>query len=777
DKLDLKRDLSRNPLFDTMFVLQNTDTTEDVIENLKFIPYQFENKIAKLDLALNATETNNGIGFTLEYRTKLFKKETIERMAEHFIQVISQVVNEPEVVLADISMVNEEELHKLLYDFNNTEVEYPKNKNIAQMFEDQVDRIPDQTAIVFEDHILTYLELNEKSNQLARKLRKKGVQPEKIIGIIVERSLEMSIGILAILKAGGAYLPIDSEYPKDRIHYMLKDSNIDLLLTQQHLREQIEFAGKVIELDDAELYTGDTSNLETLNELNDLAYIIYTSGTTGKPKGVMIEHGSIANTIHWWKNEYQMDSTDHFLLLNSFGFDAFVVVFFGPLASGAQLVFTQGESAKEPAAIKNYIKSKAITYLSCVPSLYTGILECLTAKAASSLKVVILGGEKINPKLIDMSKKLNEDLELVNEYGPTENSVISTVCRNLKIGSQITIGKPIANTHVYILDRKNQLVPVGVTGELCLSGYGLARGYLNQLELTSEKFVLNQYTNERMYKTGDLARWLPDGNIEFLGRVDHQVKIRGFRIELGEIESKLLDHVLIKDVVVVDRVDANENKYLAAYIVSDEKLSVLELREYLGKELPDYMIPSYFIKLDQIPLTPNGKIDKKALPKPDDSIKTGREYVAPRNEIEEKLIGIWSEVLVVENIGINDNFFELGGHSLKATSFVAKAFKEFNVELPLSIVFKTPILKELAEYIRGEEKTIYASIEPVDEKEYKSVYPVSSAQKRLFILNQFESDSTNYNMPGIMYIEGNLDEEHFKETFHKLAQRHEAFRT
>ncbi len=704
DKLSITRDLSRNPLFDVMFVMQNMDAGEIQIEGLKFKPYEIDNKIAKFDMTITAVESGKTIGLTLNYCTKLFNKVTIERLYKHLYNILKAIARDINIKLSDIEMLTEDERHQLLVDFNDTKTQYPNNKMIPELFEEQAARTPDSIAVVYQSKQLTYSELNEKANQLAGALQEKGVKPESIVGLMVDRSLDMIVSIMAILKAGGAYLPIDPEYPQERIEYMLEDSGAQLLITDKQLQEGTTYKTDIILLEDNKLYTGDYSNLETTVKPNNLAYVIYTSGTTGKPKGVMIEHMSMSDTIQWRKNEYSLGITDKVLQLFSYAFDGFVTSFFTPIVSGATVVIASSDEAKDPIAIKKYISRVGITHFISVPSLYQAIIEGASKNELSSLRIVTLAGENITENLVRMSKELSEEIELVNEYGPTENTVASTIARNLQCNTKVTIGKPIANAKVYILDKHNNLLPAGVAGELCVSGKGLARGYLNRIELTTEKFVDNSFEMEtKMYKTGDLARWLPDGNIEFLGRIDNQVKIRGFRIELGEIESKLLSHTEIKEAIVIDKEDSNNNKYLCAYIAVEREQTVAELREYLLKELPEYMIPAYFIQLDKLPLTANGKVDRKALPEPDGSITTGAEYVAPRNEIEEKLVSIWSEVLGIEKIGINDNFFELGGHSLKAMNVTSKIKKAIGIDIPLKELFTTPTIKRLSEYISNNE--------------------------------------------------------------------------
>ncbi|MDP4147694.1 MAG: amino acid adenylation domain-containing protein, partial [Bacillota bacterium] len=489
-----------------------------------------------------------------------------------------------------------------------------------------------------EEKGLSYRELNNRANQLARVLREKGVGPDKIVGIMVERSLEMIVGIMGILKAGGAYLPIDPEYPKERIEYMLEDSMADILLTQTHLLDKVEFRGEIVHIDREDLYVGDNSNLKKTNKSSNLAYVIYTSGTTGKPKGVMLAHKGILNLKEVFKSEFSITQKN----IGQFAticFDASVWEIFMSLFSGSTLKIIPNYVIRSNDKFEYYLNNENINIIT-LPPIYASNID---SNKIHNLEIIITAGSSTNS---DLANKWNSAYTRrhFNAYGPTEATICATMYnsrnRNVYTGD-ISIGKPISNTRLYIVDKNNKLQPLGVPGELCISGEGLAIGYLNRPELTEEKFIANPYEpGEKMYKTGDLARWLPDGNIEFIGRMDHQVKIRGYRIELGEIESQLLKHEEIKEAVVIDREDTEGNKYLCAYVVSNKEITVTELREHLAKELPDYMIPAYFIQLENIPLTPNGKIDRKALPEPEGEINTGVEYAAPRNEVEEKIVKV-----------------------------------------------------------------------------------------------------------------------------------------
>jgi amino acid adenylation domain-containing protein len=527
---------------------------------------------------------------------------------------------------------------------------------------------------------------------------------------------------------------------------------------------------------------------------SNLAYVIYTSGSTGKPKGVMIEHGSIFNTIYWRRREYNFNSKDRALQLIAFTFDAFVVSFVTPLVSGASLVQLSNDEIKNIARIKEIIVTMGITYFNSVPTLFRSLIEITKEEEFTYMKMVSLGGEKFQTDIVSKSKQLNPLLEIINDYGPTESSVQCTIYRDIKANGMIPIGKPIANTTIYILDKNKKLLPPSIPGELTISGIGLARGYLNNPELTCDKFINFHHPSFilkgsprqglhhlKLYRTGDLARWLSDGNIEFIGRIDHQIKIRGYRIELGEIENQLLKHPEINKAVVIFKEDSCGDKYLAAYFVSDKELSNTDLAEHLAKNLPAYMVPSHFVRMEKIPLTSNGKIDRKALPEPDLNITDN--YIAPGNEIEIKLVEIWSEVLtrdglnasqLLSRIGIDDNFFQLGGHSLKATVLVSKIHKVFNVNIPLVEIFKAPTIRTLAHIIASSREIQFIDLSPVEEKDF---YELTFNQKRLWLIHQIEPGSSAFNMPGRILLAHSVLDEWIENTLSELFNRHESFRT
>ncbi|PFZ81315.1 non-ribosomal peptide synthetase, partial [Bacillus pseudomycoides] len=510
---------------------------------------------------------------------------------------------------------------------------------------------------------------------------------------MAERSLEMIIGILGILKSGGAYVPIDPEYPEERIQYMLKDSKAQLLLLQHHLQDRIPFEGKLVNLNDEASYHKDGSNLKSIVASNQLAYVIYTSGTTGKPKGVMVEHHGLCNLKSVMYDTLQMNEQDKVVQFASLSFDASIWEIFTSLFFGATLYIPSKSVILDYHLFNHFMNENKIT-TALLPPAYATYLE---PNQIPALKKLVTGGSASSFQLVEMWK---DKALYVNAYGPTEDSIITTMwsdSNKLANNNCIPIGCPIHNHQVYIMDKGGQLLPIGVAGELCIAGSGVARGYLNRPGLTKEKFVENPFNpGEKMYKTGDLARWLPDGNIEYLGRMDHQVKIRGYRIETGEVETALLEIELIQEAIIIAKEDKDGLKQLCAYYVGDDSLTVGKLRSELSKELPNYMIPSYFVKLTQMPLTPNGKVDRKALLELEGNLQTGTEYEAPRTVIEVQLAEIWKEVLGLKQVGVKDNFFDIGGHSLRATILISKIHKEMNVSISLREIFRFPTLQQMA---------------------------------------------------------------------------------
>ncbi len=731
--LDLERDVSQNPLFDVMFSLLSQESKAVMkIPELTHQEYPLQPRTAQFDLSWSFFEDSNNLRLIIQYEPELFREEAIARMSGHFLQIIQQVVKNPHCELSQINLLTSEERNQLLIEWNNTEVAYPLNKCLHQLFEDQVERSPNAVAVIFKDQQWTYKQLNEKANQLAHYLQTKGVKPEVLVGIFIERSIEMLVGLLGILKAGGAYVPLDPSYPSDRLTYMLSDAAVPILLTQQSLVDSLlANQAEVVCLDSDWHVIANYSqhNLVSLVTSENLAYVIYTSGSTGKPKGVMNIHQGICNNLLRTMDAYPTTIGDCILHIGLLSFDVSVWEIFWCLTSGSTLVVAKPEGHKDIAYLINLIAKQQVTQVFFVPSMLRFFLQQPNLESCRCLKRVFCGGEALS---YELNQQFFEhfNCELHNLYGPTETAVDVALwqCQPRSNDQIIPIGRPIANTQIYILDQYLQPVPVGIAGELHIGGVQLARGYLNQPELTAQKFISNLFGQGRLYKTGDLARYLSDGNTEYLGRIDHQIKLRGLRIELGEIESVLDTHPQIEQTVVVLRGDTAENQRLVAYVVSkDNLLTPSELPRFLKEKLPLYMIPSVFVILSDLPLNPNGKIDYKKLPLPDEASIVESAYLAPRNQTESILANIWQQVLQVSKIGVYDNFFDLGGHSLHAMNLMALIYQDIEIEIPLSMIYEKPTLAELSEYI------IYAQEMNIQPKERAYVVFNKQREKAAFL--------------------------------------------
>nr|AAF17280.1 NosC [Nostoc sp. GSV224] len=719
EALQPHRDLSHTPLFQVMFALQNVPLSEVELPGLSVTPLMAESITAKFDLTLLMQNTGNGLVGVWEYNTDLFDASTIKRMSGHFVTLLEGIVANPEQQISQLPLLTQIEQHQLLVEWNDTGVDYPQDLCIYQLFEEQVDSTPDAVALEFENKQLTYQQLNSRANQLAHYLKSLGVSADVLVGICVERSIEMVVGLLGILKAGGAYVPIDPNYPQERIRFMLQDCGAKVLLTHSQLKlgagdwgsgtgnkETFPQSPSILYLDRDNFANQSTENPSRQSQPDDLAYVIYTSGSTGKPKGVQLPHRGLSNYLHWAKDYYAVAQGQGTPVQSSLSFDATITSLYLPLICGRTTILVREK--QELQLLADIVKQN--NHLSLV-KITPSHLEILNQQIEpdtmpNRVNAFVLGGEALHANQIIPWLTHAPDTRLINEYGPTEAVVgccVYEATGKRDLAGDLLIGQPIANVRIYILDNQNQLLPVGIPGELCIAGAGLARGYLNRPELTAEKFIeLDLFgKKERIYKTGDLARWLPDGNLEYLGRIDNQIKIRGFRIELGEIEALLNQHDDVQASVVTAREDTPGDKRLIAYVVPHQHCTptINELRQFLKAKLPDYMVPNAFVMLESMPLTPNGKVDRRALPAPDLHSEGTEKYVAPRTPIEEILAQIWSQVLKVEQVGIHDNFFELGGHSLLATQVVSRIRDRFKVQLPLHELFNAPTIVELAPLI------------------------------------------------------------------------------
>lgn len=713
EELKPERELSRNPLFQVMLSFHNMTNESVVLSGIDVEQLDISIESSKFDLSFFLLLEDDGIEVNVQYNTDLFDESTIDRMSGHFLTLLDGIIKKTDNRLSDLSLLSDNERHQMLVDWNNTATDYPADLCVHQLFESQAALTPDATAVIFDDKKISFARLNELANQLARYLQDQGLGPEALIGICVERSLEMVVGVLGVLKAGCAYVPLDPTYPQERLLYMLDDCSANILITQQNLLGKfITFEGITVCVD------RDISKIQLYGKENpecnicpsNLAYVIYTSGSTGKPKGVMIEHHSVMALIDWAGAQFDMEIRKGVLASTSLCFDLSVFELFLPLLKGGTVILVESVLKLSSQSV-----NKEISLINTVPSAMAALLEL--DQVPSSARILILAGEFLKQSLVDKIYAHTAIEKVLDLYGPTEDTVYSTCAARIPNGIN-NIGRPIANTQVYILDRALNPVPIGVAGELYIGGAGLARGYLNQPELTKKKFIRSPFSDDlhlRLYKTGDLARYLVDGSIEYLGRIDHQVKIRGYRIELGEIEAVLSRCPGVREAVVVALEDISGSKRLVSYIVTEgqDSCETEELCMYLKQYLPEYMLPSTFVTLKKLPLTPNGKIDRKALPVPEHARSDSSEaYVPPGNSTEEKLAAIWAEVLKLDHVGINDNFFKLGGHSLLATQVIARANKVLQLEIPLRLLFESPTIAGLAKTIIGLGDKLAASEQP-----------------------------------------------------------------
>lgn len=699
EELQPERHLTHSPLFQVGFAFYNAPRTELRLSNLTLSSQPIDNGTAKLDLTLSFKESEVGLTGCLEYKKELYDASTITRMLAHLLTLLEGIVANPQQRLGELPLLTAAERHQLLCEWNNTQTDYPADVCVHQLFEAQVERTPEAIALIFNDSTITYQELNVQANQLANYLRWLGIRPEMRVGVYIERSPLTIVSILAILKAGGVYVPLDPGYPKERLTFMMEDARLSVLLTQQSLDIEPGERTTLVHLDQAWKIIAqhsDTNPTQVVTSDN-LAYIIYTSGSTGKPKGVLLEHRGLCNLATSQIQAFNVQPDSRVLQFASLSFDASISEIFMVLVAGATLCLATTDDLMPGRNLLRLLRDRAITTLTLPPS----VLAVLPAEELPHLQTIIVAGEACSADLV---ARWAAGRRFFNAYGPTETTVCATIGECSDTQNQPSIGRAIANTQVYILDPHLQPVPIGVPGELYIGGIGLARGYLNRPDLTNEKFIANPFTQdlqERLYKTGDLARYLPDGNIEFLGRIDHQVKIRGFRIELGEIETRLRQHPDILTCVVTAYED-NSGKRLVAYIVPQNNIIVnqQELKDYLKKHLPDYMVPSALMILETLPLTPNGKVDRKALPTPDRSLNP-ETFVTPRDSLELELAQIWEEVLNLRPIGVTDNFFDIGGHSLLAVRLMALIQQQFGRELPLSTLFQGGTIEKLAIILRS----------------------------------------------------------------------------
>ena len=729
EELQPERDMSRNPLFQVVFALQNVLVEAPALPGLTVSPVEVHNGTAKFDLTLELWERPEGFCGRLEYDTGLFDATTISRLLGNFQTLLEGIVANPDQCLVDLPVLGEAERRRLLVEWNDTEVEYSRDRCIHELFEAQVERTPDAVAVIFEGQHLTYRELNRRANQLAHYLRELGVGPGVLVGLCVERSLEMVVGILGVLKAGGAYVPLDPAYPRERLAFMLHDAQVVALLTQERLVEHLPPQEVPVLCLDTEWKTiSPKSEKNPVSGVrpDDLAYVIYTSGSTGRPKGVTIAHANISPLLHWGYENLGLSTADRVIQYLSYCFDWSVWEIFITLTSGASLFVIPRHKALDPEEALDFIAENGITVLHGTPTQFQALIAL--EQGLETIEYACIGAEKLPHDLVNRCHDLlDTDCRIFNMYGPTETAIIATILEidRSDIGkyrdlASVPIGEPISNTRCHILDQRGNLQPIGVPGELHIAGDGLARGYLSRPELTAEKFAPDPFNSRaRVYRTGDLVKWLPDGNIEFLGRIDHQVKVRGFRIELGEVEAILDQHPAVQQVVVLVLEDRPGEKRLVAYFVParGQAPTVGGLRHFLREKLPDYMVPSAFVTLEALPLMPNGKVDRRALPAPGVA-RSEREgaFVVPRTPVEKELAHTWGDILGIKQVGINDNFFDLGGHSLLATQVISRIRDAFHLEMPIRNLFEAATVADLATVIERK------LIEQVDDEKLAQIW-------------------------------------------------------
>ena len=780
DELKIERDLSRNPLFDTMFVFQKL---EDPIFEMPGFTIKRENgrlNSARFEMTLSAAESETRILLSLAFAADLFRRDTIERFARYFKNIVSHILADTRVAIADIEMMSEKEKHQLLFEFNETALDFPVEETILSLFEKQVQKTPGNTAVIFENNRVSYLQLNAFAETIAQKIHEKLPYGNHIVGLLFKPGPAMMAAILGIWKAGCAYVPLSPAAPAERNLYILTDCNAALLLVHHELKHKTYSDEQLIENEkiifvaeepeqmaagDQQQKTNGTSPEKGIVAGDNLVNIIYTSGTSGRPKGVEIRHRGLVNFIYWRILNYRFTAEDVTLQLVPYHFDGFGADVYHPLISGGAIAMIPEEQKLNADYIIKLIRSAKVTNFTTPPGLYSAILdECNAGNTLPTLRFVTLAGDMAQKSLLKKSRLLLPHIELVNEYGPTEGTVAATCNNTLHENNNAVIGKPIQNTAIYILGKNKALLPVGVYGELCISGVGLAKGYVNNAALTKEKFVDNPFVpGTRMYKTGDIARWLPDGNIEISGRVDAQIKIRGFRIEPGEIERRLSAHEQIIEALVMAPVMRGE-KHLVAYYLSEQKINDDNLRHFLSDKLPDYMIPVYYIHMGKFPYTAVGKLDRKALPLPE--MKSSHIHVAAVTKEEKLLVDIWEKVLGIENIGVTDNFFTAGGDSIKSIQ-IASRMRTAGYEITVKDIFNAQTIKELALRVKSSE--VVADQSPV-----LGMVPLTPIQQWFF--EGFVTEKYIFNQSVLVQFNEQLTEKMVSRMFKKLQEHHDALR-
>ncbi len=778
EELQPERDLSRNPLFQVTFVFVDFPEPAVNLADLALKQVDLDMGSSIVDLMLGIRDQADPI-LIFEYNIDLFDDATITRMMVHYETLLESIVNDSSKRISALSIVPDEERIKLLEQWNETSQSYPHDALVHELFELQAERTPEATAVIWENQKLSYRELNARANQLARELRARGVGPDILAGILMDRSIEMVVTLLGILKAGGGYVPIDPAYPQERLAFIINDAGVSLVVTQSKHSENLSTqhaAAICIDSAWAGIVRHSSENLHHLACAENVAYVIYTSGSTGQPKGVQLCHGSLTNCVSSIQREPGLSANDVVLAITNLWFDIATLELLLPLITGARLVIGARTLASDGEQLAAKLEEAEVTVMQATPATWSLLIQS-GWQGRAGLRV-LSGGEALGRNLAD--ELMMRTAAVWNLYGPSETTIYSTGVKVEQSAGPVSIGRGIANTQVYVLDEQLNVLPIGCTGELYIGGAGLGRGYIRRPDLTAEKFIANPFSDrrgERMYRTGDLVRYLPDGRLEYLGRRDGQVKVRGYRIELGEIEAVLAAHATVRACVVMAREDVAGDQRLVAYVVG-APASVAEWRRHLKQQLPEYMAPSSYVVLERLPLTPNGKVDRRALPAPERAGAAERAgYVAPRTVEEELVATIWGEVLGVERVSVHDNFFELGGHSLLATQVVSRIRTLFRMDLALRALFDTASVAELAELITAERVVRGRCAAPAIGRRGQERAPLSYAQQRLWFLDQFEPQSAFYNVPVALYLRGALRRSVLGQSVSEIARRHEVLRT
>ncbi|WP_269430612.1 non-ribosomal peptide synthetase [Paenibacillus dauci] len=791
EKLDIKKEKNRNWMLDVLFSVESLESSEIALGDQVLSRYDIHYDLCKFDVSLDVFQDEKGkedTVFNFNYNSGLFHARTMERFTNHYVNLLQQIVDNPDVLLKDLSLMSQTEKEELRL-FNSVKTAENHYATWQAWFEEQVTLTPDNIAVSDANKHLSYKQLNQQANQLAHVLCMEDVQPGTIVAVIADRSVYTVVGMLAVIKAGGTYMPVDPDYPEERIMYMLEDSQSDIILVKQSEAERYsQFVSRCIACDSITEHPQWNVNPAVVCSTEDLMYIIYTSGTTGKPKAVMVEHRNVINIAEGWIKDYRLREMEVTLLqLASFSFDVSIGDMCRSLLSGGRLIICPAETRTDPAALYQLIQSNQVTLFESTPGLIIPLMNYIYENQLplEHLKLLILGSDICTAADFNtLYHRYGEQMRIINSYGITETTIDSSFFE-LHAGEKVEsihvpIGKPMQNSYFYILDQGYNELPVGISGELYIGGAGVSRGYMNRQELTGEKFVANPFVpGTLMYKTGDLARWLPEGNVELMGRIDQQVKVRGYRIELGEIESLLLSHPRISEAAAV--LNAS-NQDLVCFVTVTSLLETTEIRSYLEELLPSYMIPSAVVILPELPLTSNGKLDRRVLSEVPVSINaTG--YVAPRDEVEILMSGLWSDVLEKSKIGIDDPFFELGGHSLKAITLIFKIAGVFNAPVSVTDLFHHFTIRKLCALIKEKRKLESESslsgkwLEPIQQAEKAEFYPCSAVQRRLYTIYAQNPDSKAYNMPDIFVVKGKLDHNRLQSAFDVLIQRHQSLRT